>query len=469
MTPNKELLLEKLPPYQDRWVMIREEQDVSQIISEILNAHEDFSTYYDDIALYFDAGTIKKICTSLYMFCKENLEYIEESEQLQTTSTPSGLLTRGYCDCKGYASFCAGILDAIKRLTGKQIIWYYRFASYNALDRLPHHVFVVVKDQGKEIWIDPTPGADKKNPSWVIDKTVKTKNTMPLLRNIAGLGIVAVEDYDFSSPMVAPDGGIVYPDTTPTGEVVPVEQTFVVSEAAEDDNELPVETRDAISLLMSYGIVDADGNFYEQNLFALQDQLSAEEFQRLAEARYHLEQQVIGGFFKNVFRGFKKVGLAVPRNAYLSLVALNVFGTATKVAQAISTEDGKKKLGDKWYKLGGNPDKLFNAARSGAKKKRILGINDAATIGAAPAIPAWVVTATAIIAAMTPLINSILNGQKQTATPYIEGYDPNLAYSNGYGGTDFLSWIKSHPLETAGIGLLIVLAIKKFSNKRSAA
>jgi len=470
--PDKNLLLENLPPYQDRWIVVKEDQNVNEIINEILNAHEDFSDYYNQIALYFDAGTVKETCQTLYRFCKEYLEYVEEPEQMQTTSTPAGLLTRGYCDCKGYASFCAGILDALKRLTGKKIDWKYRFASYEALDKLPHHVFVVVNDNGKDIWIDPTPGAAKKNPAWIIDKKVKTKNTMPLLRNIAGVGIVAVDDLDFSSAVVAPDGGIMYPDgAVPTGEVIPLEQTFVASEDADDDNELPTETRDAINLLFSYGIVDQDGNFYEENMIPLINQLSAAEYQRIAEARYHLEQQVIGGFFKNVFRGFKKVGLAVPRNAYLSLVALNVFGTATKIAQAIQSPDGRQKLADKWYKLGGNPDKLMNAVQSGARKKRIMGLNDDSLpggIGAAPVvIPAWVATATAIIAALTPLINSILKSQPPT-TPMIEGYDPSLQYTTGTGGTDIIGWIKSHPLESAGIGLLIVLAIKKFSKQRAA-
>ena len=49
---------------------------------------------------------------------------------------------RGYCDCKGYALFAAGIIDAIRR-SGENVDWVYRFASCNILNRVPAHVFVV--------------------------------------------------------------------------------------------------------------------------------------------------------------------------------------------------------------------------------------------------------------------------------------------------------------------------------------
>ena len=465
--------MDALPPFRDEWIMLSSDQTVDTIITEVLNSHKYFAPYYDKIALYFDNGSVQKICNSLYRFCKQNFEYIEETEESQTTSVPSGLLERGHCDCKGYATFCAGVLDAIKRATGNPIDWYYRFASYKKGDRLPHHVFCVVKTDTGEIWIDPTPGATEKDPLWIIDKTVKTKNDMPLLRNIAGIGIIAEEDFNFAAPTNG--GGEISPDI-PGVDVVPVQTTFVVSEPVTADESLSAETLSAIDLLLRYGVLDSEGNISDETLFALMSQLPPEEYQLLSDARYKVQQQMIGGFFSNIWRGVKKVSLAVPRNAYLSLVALNVFGTGTKIAQAISTDAGRQKLGDKWYKFGGNPDALFNAARSGAKKKRIGSAeiyipptSTGGTIGAAPAIPAWVAAASAIIAALTPIINSILRSQQSQNVPTIPTYDPSLTDTDGFGGTDPLSWIKSHPLETAAIGLIGIFVIKKLSTKRGAA
>jgi len=177
-------LVGALPPYKDEWVVIHPNQQVHDIIKEVLDAHKEFAPYYDQIALYFDAGTLDEMCDSLYRFCKKNLKYREESEDAQTTAVPTGLLIRGYCDCKGYAGFCGGVLDAIHRLTGKQINWQYRFASYNPINPTPHHVFIVVNDGNDELWIDPTPNSERMTPIWETNKKI---SGMPLVRNIAGM------------------------------------------------------------------------------------------------------------------------------------------------------------------------------------------------------------------------------------------------------------------------------------------
>lgn len=175
---SKETLLGSLPPYQNKKILLVKDQTVHHIINEVLQGHKDFAKDYDKIALFFDSENIDDLSDQLFRFCKENLEYIEESEDEQTVLSPAAMLTRGHCDCKGYSSFIGGILDALNR-QGMKIDWCYRFASYNVFNDLPHHVFIVVKDPGGEIWIDPTPGSNKKTPVWYIDKKVKT---MPLYK-----------------------------------------------------------------------------------------------------------------------------------------------------------------------------------------------------------------------------------------------------------------------------------------------
>ena len=62
-------------------------------------------------------------------------------------------------DCKHYAGFAAGILDALNRAGLQQPIeWTYRFCSYNPFDSKPAHVYVVITEPtGDEIWLDPAP------------------------------------------------------------------------------------------------------------------------------------------------------------------------------------------------------------------------------------------------------------------------------------------------------------------------
>jgi len=179
-------LLGRLPEYRDEWVMITPRQKVKDIIRQILAAHDKYAGYYDKIALYFDDKTVRGICNKLYNFCTREIKYSEETEEDQTTSLPSGILTRGHGDCKHYANFCGGVLDALTRLTGKKIDWCYRFASYHALSDTPHHVFIVVNDNAEEIWLDPVPGSNGLTPFWQVDKKINAP-FMPLYDNIGSV------------------------------------------------------------------------------------------------------------------------------------------------------------------------------------------------------------------------------------------------------------------------------------------
>lgn len=169
MYVSKALLLEKLPPYRDEWVTVKGKQDVHDIIKDILKCHGEFAGYYDVIAPYFDCGNTRDTCEMLFKFCQNEITYAEETEDLQTTALPAGILTRGQGDCKHYASFIGGVLGALQR-RGRSIDWYYCFASYDLLEPSPYHVFVVVMLNDAPFYVDPTPGANLKTPVWVVNK-----------------------------------------------------------------------------------------------------------------------------------------------------------------------------------------------------------------------------------------------------------------------------------------------------------
>jgi hypothetical protein len=158
------MLLAELPPITDEYIVIADNQVVKDIMQELLEAYPVFAKFYDKIGTFFEGPTLWDTCNNLYDFCVQNLRYSEESEDWQTSALPTGILTRGYCDCKGYASFIGGCLGAIERATGEVIPWQFCFASYKEKQKTPYHVFIVVHSSDGPIWVDPTPGANDMEP-----------------------------------------------------------------------------------------------------------------------------------------------------------------------------------------------------------------------------------------------------------------------------------------------------------------
>lgn len=166
---SKELLLNRLPPYRDKWVTVTPNQSLDDLIEGIKGYHKAFEPYYDRIGGYFVGRDIAETCDNLYYNVKRYIRYKEETKDWQSSAVPNGMLLRGQGDCKHYASFIAGCLDAINRSGAQAIDWCYYFASYKLGVRDPYHVFVIAFDEkGNEIWIDPTPGSAGENPVWEI-------------------------------------------------------------------------------------------------------------------------------------------------------------------------------------------------------------------------------------------------------------------------------------------------------------
>ncbi len=162
---TKEQLLAVLP-YRDQVVLKEERQDTQDIRSEILAAHKKYAPDYDLIAHYFNTGNIVDTSRQIFDFLKRNVPYKKENGRYQTVKSPAAILLSngsagdpyGRVDCKNYALFINGVLDATQRnypSDGNGWDWCYRFASYNENDPEPGHVFSVVKIDGKELWIDP--------------------------------------------------------------------------------------------------------------------------------------------------------------------------------------------------------------------------------------------------------------------------------------------------------------------------
>lgn len=435
-------LLGRLPEFQNNAVLIQKQQTVFDIINEVLTAHEIFAADYNNIASDFYTGNTETTCKKLFDFCKANVRYKIEGEGRQTTKSPAAILTIAEGDCKHYAGFIGGVLDAINRIYSAKINWSYRFASYNYFDKTPAHVFIIVQDGKKELWIDPVLKFfnQRVEPSYFIDKKIKA-NTMALVR-ISGL----IEDINANSTAANE-----LLDTTPYAD----NPAYYM----------------AIQTLLKYSIMDINANVNPTKLASYQTQLPAATFQEVTNAYYKVTTEgggVMNGLFDDIWRSIKVVTMAAPRGAYLGLVAINAFGYATKLKAAIYKPDGtytsfKPKLKDIWEnKFGGQWTILQNTINQGATHRAILGAEPIT-------LAMWTATATAIIAAITPLLKAFLTtGAQSGEIPNINyNIDPvtGQPYAQPTGSTSFTDFIRENPAIIIGGAAVAIYLYQK--NKRA--
>jgi hypothetical protein len=192
---SKNLILSKVQPFLNQQNVVIENQGVNDIITGILTTHNKYKKEYDKIYIYYVDDDIEETCRNIFQFLKDNVPYYIESNDLQFLKSPASILSTK-SDCKSYALFSCGILDAYLRNEKPNYELSYRFASYDPFDKTPQHVFCVVKANGKEYWIDPVLDRfnQRKQPNFYKDKIV---NDMALV----GLSGTSVEKYDTANMM----------------------------------------------------------------------------------------------------------------------------------------------------------------------------------------------------------------------------------------------------------------------------
>jgi hypothetical protein len=156
---NTGAILSALPPYRAKVVTLEKNQDTDDIVRGMLSYHKRYAEDYDRIGPLFLGSTPRQTLRNVFTYLKNNVRYVIEPETRQTLKSPAAIVATGQTtgsDCKNYALFIAGVLDAINR-TGKQKIPFaFRFASYKWYDEQPQHVFIVAFPETKqETWIDP--------------------------------------------------------------------------------------------------------------------------------------------------------------------------------------------------------------------------------------------------------------------------------------------------------------------------
>ena len=158
---GRNYILSKLPLYTATIEIIKDQQSVNDIIKGVKYCHKKYAADYDKIAIDFIGDTPEQTCRNIFNFLRKEAFYFVESEEVQTLRSPSAIVATGKIsgiDCKNYALFIGGVLDAINRSGFQYIPFVYRFASDKLLDPTPNHVFIVAfPETDHEIWIDPIP------------------------------------------------------------------------------------------------------------------------------------------------------------------------------------------------------------------------------------------------------------------------------------------------------------------------
>lgn len=165
--------------FKNEKTIIVKYQTVPDIIAAMMVFFQKYKFDYDYISIEFYTGNLKYDLESVFIFCKDNLQYVIEPQETQQLQSPAAILYNKKVDCKCYSLFIAGIVDSWIRLglyDNKIYKFGFVFASYD-YDKTPGHVFVQVN----EIWIDPVLKYfdEKKIPTFT-----KTKSLM--LYGIAG-------------------------------------------------------------------------------------------------------------------------------------------------------------------------------------------------------------------------------------------------------------------------------------------
>lgn len=203
---NKNLLLEKLPPFMNNRKVIMQNQNVGDIINGILNTHEQYKSQYDKISPFFLGSDLESTCYNVWSFLKQNVPYKIESDNMQTLRSPSSIVSGVPADCKTYSLFSNGILDSLRRKGLIDCKLAFRFAGYNDFSNNLEHVFCVINSKtNNEIWCDAVlPNFNqKKQPSIFKDKNINM--ALVALSGIGDGSFISTEKTlsDFTNPVSA--------------------------------------------------------------------------------------------------------------------------------------------------------------------------------------------------------------------------------------------------------------------------
>lgn len=136
-----------IPQPEKKEVLSYTDCTTRNIIDEVLSCYKRSKKQLKEIAATLRGNSIYDSCRMIWEFVKDNIRYIEDPADWQFIKTPAATWADGYSDCKGYSIFIASLLY------NSGINFSFRFTSYDN-SNIPTHVYIVVKNEGREIILD---------------------------------------------------------------------------------------------------------------------------------------------------------------------------------------------------------------------------------------------------------------------------------------------------------------------------
>lgn len=171
-------------PYYGVETTLVEDHSIPDIMRGIEQKHQKEKRVYDTFSEKFWRGSTDATCRYIFDFLMKNVRYEIESPEEQTVKSPGAIVGDRFGDCKHYASFANGVLASLQRKGYPVGTVTYRYAGYYPHSNDLHHVFSVVKNGGREIWIDPVIRRyNDKSKKYYVSKDV---DIMPL-KEISGV------------------------------------------------------------------------------------------------------------------------------------------------------------------------------------------------------------------------------------------------------------------------------------------
>ena len=438
-------------------------KDIISAIHEALPAARKEVKYF---APKFKGATNLDTANNIWRYLR-SLKYVKDPTGYQFIKLPKKL-TSSSGDCKSFSLLTAAILQEL------QMPVKFRYASYDKNDPTPSHVYTVTEnEQGQEIIIDgvytkfntEVPYKHKKDYKMqiaVINGVVEQTGTLTRGNPKGKLKKMRFNpeqlQTDFlkrSLSKVKPAGFLFNLISNEIRRTEKAPSNIIYS---------PEQLQKYLQRLKNRKGLIASDNWISK---VIQNEINAIELNRFTGLikLAHTDKQLAGIeeeigklnlkkiakkiSLKNIVKGVKKIGLVVPRKAFLSLVFLNVRGLAKRLSRLapakleklwVNTFGGKLSSIKKAIEKGKNKKALFG---QGKKVKQIKGIgyavytSDETTIhgigagaaagaaaaagsaaaAAAAANPAGAATIATILATAAPIIAVIVKALKKEGVP----------------------------------------------------
>lgn len=333
-------IVDILPPYKGQRKLIADRQLTTDIIKEISRVHDQEKKNYDKIAKHFWKGDALSTARGLFDFLKENVKYKIEPGTVQTVKTPSAILNEGYGDCKHYASFTCGVVDALRR-QGYPISGAYAYVNGVDDSNNYHHVFALVRDDKdkKTYWVDP-----------IDNKLFNERRDQYKRHKIVDMALYSVSGDDAMKQ---------------AQEFV--NQHLAKVKAASKEKATKAEKKQARQENKAARKANKAARKEERKKIKAMPRPQRREYRKAKRQENRAVRKSATGVQKTAHIAMK-VPNAVSRNAFLGLLKINAFHMASKMADKAAKDPAwVNDLKKAWFTAGGQWTKLRQAINQGVK------------------------------------------------------------------------------------------------------